>query len=321
MNSTIRQHRDYQPWFDLLSALIPALVDIQNVDWTFDPRTFPDYPETVRNSLWQSFISYPKLRTLSLLINSHEHDVGPELFLRPIPQLYELEVEWGCEHVPHPNAILQLSHMMMSCLDLESFAFVTFESRALPPSFTFTEVFEPTSSLSRNMKIKRLEVRQFIVTAKGLKQHLRHFRSLEKLNITFDPSQSAATNIGEILQLLRQENIFLRAIVIDAIHHPGVFEYLSSYSGLEQISLRIRNPLDGSPQLIDQFFSRVLSAQSRSLRWLELGGNESTKWLKPLVGEHQKAIERCQFLERICFWVEITTDDLLQNKSEGLVSR
>ncbi|KXN91333.1 hypothetical protein AN958_01308, partial [Leucoagaricus sp. SymC.cos] len=313
-------HEDYRPWFGLFNALAPALGNIQIFNWTFNPRSYPAYPENFRKTLWHSFASFSKLRTLTLQLTSYEDDVGPELFLQPIPQLHELEVVWSCVHLPHRNALVQISHMVSSCLDLESFAFVTWRGKSFPSPLTFADVFEPISSLSRNMKIKRLEFCGLVVRAKDFERHLRHFRSLEKLSITFDPSQSGASNIGEILQLLQQENILLRAVIVDTIRHPGVFNYLSSYSGLEQLWLQICHPLDGSPELMDQLFSCVLSAQSRSLRWLELGTNGATKWLAPLTAEHQNAIEGCQLLEYMCFWVEITTDDLVENKSERLVS-
>ncbi|KXN91346.1 hypothetical protein AN958_01321 [Leucoagaricus sp. SymC.cos] len=313
------KHCNYQPWLDLVDALVPALSNIQIINWSFSPRVLAVYPESLRNTLWRSFASYSKLRALNLTITP-EDDGGPELLLQSIPQLHELEVVWSCDHPPHQNALVQISHMMSSCLALERFAFVIFWAKYSPPHLTLGEIFEPIFSLSRNLEIKRLEVRGLMVTAKDFKRHLRHFRSLEKLNITFDPSQSAASDIGEILQLLQQENIFLRAVIIDTIRHPGVFNYLSSYSGLEQLSLQICHPLDGSPELMDQLFSCVLSAQSRSLRWLELGAKDATKWLAPLTAEHQNAIEGCQLLEHMCFWVGITADDLVENKSERLVS-
>jgi hypothetical protein len=211
---------------------------------------------------------------------------------------------------------------MERCPELESFSFVIPEIYFFHggPSVNFKDIFGPASRLPQDMKLASLEVRGVAVAASEFLQYIRHFRHLTKLYITFDHSSLAATNIGEILHLLAKDRIYLKDISVDAIHHPGVFDYLTSYSGIERLSLRPLHPGDDSPELLRRFFLSVLPTHSNSLRWLNIGGNLETEWSKALPRVYLREIEKCQHLEYICCWIIVPPEDCVQVRSEALVS-
>jgi hypothetical protein len=222
-------------------------------------------------------------------------------------------------HLPE-KFLSQIPRILEHCLNLESFSFVT-PKKCDPhesPSVNFEEIFGPASTVPQDMKLASLELRGVTVAASKFRQHIRHFRHLTKLHITFDHRSSAATNIGEILHLLAEDRIYLKDISVDAIHHPGVFDYLTSYSGIERLSLRPLHAEDDSPELLRRFFLSVLPTHSNSLRWLYIRGNLETEWSKALPRMYLREIEKCQLLEYICCWIIVPPED--QARSEALVS-
>jgi hypothetical protein len=125
-----------------------------------------------------------------------------------------LNVGWWSETTPPAQILSQISGTMGRCHELESFSFVMPDHCFFhgDPSVNFKEIFGPASTLPRDMKLASLELRGVTVAASEFLRHIRHFRYLTKLHITFDPSSLAATNIGEILHLLAKDRIYLKDI-------------------------------------------------------------------------------------------------------------
>lgn len=308
-----------RPWFILLQLLFPTLGKIKTVKWTYDPIELRSYPESTISDFLVSLASLRTLTELTVVLWTRE-DPGLVFPLEPIPQLRTFRVVWHCPYSPHPKALSRISHVVFSCPKLESFSFVipSVNLGAFMSPVMFAQVFEAASSLSHNMVLQALELRGVVVTPNDIKEHMRHFRSLSKLCVGCDPSPFAAKNIGEVLQVFGENGIFLKNILIDKLHHPSTFGYLSSYSGIEQLSLQPGHPLDDSLQLMDKFFTSVLPAHSESLKWLRTGRQRATRWTEPCSTEQLAAVENCQLLEYIHCWVSIKPDDITKNESEAL---
>lgn len=217
----------------------------------------------------------------------------------------------------------QISTMVANSSDLESLSFDVTHDFNFEYHFgaqvLFEEVFSAASSLPTDLKLKSLETRAIEVTSDDFRRHLRHFRHLERLRIRRDPNLEAPKNIGEILQVLLAERIFLKCLLVDVFHHPGVFEYLASYSGIEQLALKPRYNLDCTPELMDQFFFSVLPAHSTTLKWLRLGTDWTTIWSGLLQPEHQECLKQCKALEYLYCWLLLEVEDVEAKNADVLV--
>ncbi|KAF5347804.1 hypothetical protein D9756_010277 [Leucocoprinus leucothites] len=309
-----------RPWFFLLQLLLP-LGQINIVKWTYDPIELRAYSASVISDFLLSLTSLQSLTELDVIVLTRK-DPGLAFPLEPIPQLRTFRILWHCPYAPHPKILSQISCAVSCCNKLENFSFVVpsvnlckFES-----TVTFAQLFEAASSLSTNMVLQALELHGVSITPGDIKVHLGHFRNLTKLCVVFDPSPSAAKNIGEVLQILRESNIFLKNVLIDKIHHPGTFSYLSSYSGIEQLSLQPGHPLDDSPQLMDELFTSVLPAHSKSLKWLRIGRQSPSGWTESFSMEQLATVTNCQLLEFVHCWISIKPDDITKDESEALVN-
>jgi hypothetical protein len=282
-----------------------------------------NFPEGAIKTLSSLFSRLPKLRVFNLTLRAYEEGTPcHEFLLESLSHLTMLNVGWWSETTPPAQILSQISGTMGRCPELESFSFVIPSKYFFHggPLVNFEEIFGPASTLPRGMKLASLEVHGVTTAASEFLRHIRHFRHLTKLHITFDPSSLAATNIGEILHLLAKDRIYLKDISVDAIHHPGVFDYLTSYSGIERLSLRPLHPGDDSPELLRRFFLSVLPTHSNSLRWLNIGGNLETEWSKALPRMYLREIDKCQLLEYICCWIIVPPEDCVRVRSETLVS-
>jgi hypothetical protein len=282
-----------------------------------------NFPEGAIKTLSSLFSRLLKLRVFNLTLRAYEEGTPcHELLLESLCDLTTLNLGWWSETTPPTQILSQISGTVGRCPELETFSFVIPENCFIHggPSVNFKEIFGPASTLPRDMKLTSLEVRGVTVGASEFLRHIRHFRHLTKLHIRFDRSSLAATNIGEILHLLAKDRIYLKDISVDAIHHQGVFDYLTSYSGIERLSLRPLHPGDDSPELLRRFFLSVLPTHSNSLRWLNIGGNLKTEWSKALPRMYLKEIEKCQLLEYVCCWIIVPPEDCVRVRSEALVS-
>ncbi|KAF5361001.1 hypothetical protein D9756_004604 [Leucocoprinus leucothites] len=320
---------DLGPWFDFFRVFIPALTNVSSVNWNLilTKRGHPpgnSYPPRGIEELMETLARLPCLQELSLELGGTGEHLQDDLPLESFAKLRTFNVRWDCKIRPHNRIVAQLSGVLARSPSLESFSFVVlralYRSEKFGVPIMLDELFEGMLLSDVEMKLKSLETRGVIVSGESFRRHMRHSRCLEKLRIRFDPSPSAAANIGSVFQVLSSERIFLKSIHIDVIHHPLVFDYLSSYSGIELLALKPGHPQDNSLSLVDQFFSSVLPCHSVSLRSLRLGGNLKTVWSQALPVHHLMQISKCQLLEHICCWLWLEPEDAAAKNSESLVS-
>ncbi|KAJ3558884.1 hypothetical protein NP233_g11403 [Leucocoprinus birnbaumii] len=311
---------DVRPWSNLLESLFSTLPTIRAVRWTHKPTELKKYPEAFIPGFLQSISSLQNLSELSISVD----DDGDSEFifpLEPIPRLRTFRISWDSIHPPSPQILSRISHVMTNCIKLENFSFIAVYPRysGWHTPVTFAQLFDAVHSESKDMVLQSLNLRGVIVRANEFKQHLRHFRCLLRLEMRYDPSPSAAINSGEVLQILGESRIFLTDVVLDTIHHPGVFGYLSSYSTLERLELQPRDQLDDSPHIVNTFFTSVLAAQSSSLRRLTISGYRWSHWGAPLSSEQLALLQKCRSLECIYCLIAIP-DDNSQGGLKALVS-
>ncbi|KAF5360394.1 hypothetical protein D9756_004587 [Leucocoprinus leucothites] len=318
---------DLRPWFDFFHVFISAMTNVSSVNWCLtlareDPHVGNKYPPRGIEKLMETLAHLPCLQELSLELDGMGEYLEEDLSLESLANIRTFNVRWDCEVRPHSRIVTQLSGVLARSPSLESFSFVVlralYRSKNFGSPITLDELFEGTLLGDNDMKLKSLETRGVVVTRGDFQRYVQHFRYLERLRIRFDPSPSAAANIGSVFQALSSERIFLKNIHIDAIHDPLVFDYLSSYSGIELLALKPGHPQDDSRPLVDQFFSSVLPCHSGSLRSLRLGGNLKTGWSQALSAHHLTQISKCKVLEYICCWLWLEPEDVTAKNSEVL---
>jgi hypothetical protein len=291
--------------------------------------SYIDYPPHAIENLENQLSSLPKINEFFLTIRQHPDFLDSDFPATKIPappfHLQKLTVQWWFSIRPPPPIMSQFSTLVANSPNLESLSFgVTHDFNCedyFGDQVSFEELFGPASSLPTDLKLKTLEVRGIVITQDNFQRHLRHFRHLEKLRIRRHPrpDSKAPENIGEILRILLAERIHLKRLFLDAFHHPGVFEYLTSYTGIEQLSLKPRHILDRTRELMDQFFFSVLPAHSTSLKELRLGMDWTTAWSSLLQPEYQKSLKQCKILEYLYCWVLVELEDVEANNADVLV--
>ncbi|KAJ3572057.1 hypothetical protein NP233_g3332 [Leucocoprinus birnbaumii] len=309
--------------FDRMNVLIRRLQNVYAIKW-FQMLSSHNNSIKAVDYLVQTFGLLSNLRVLSLALSIRKDGSITELSLQPISNLHVLNIEWLHKRPPHPGMLSQVSELITRSPDLERFSFVIPHATPLEKDFsppvTLGEILVALNQFPSDLRLKSLETRGVIVSATELERHVRHFKSLVDIRIRFDPSPSAATNVGGLLSMLAMNNINLKKIHVDKIHHPGVFAYLSSHPGIEDLSLKPGHHLDDSPEILERFFMSVLPAQAVSLKRLRLGGNFNTRWSRPLSAEYLDEVAKCRRLEYICCWVLIDLGNVDANESGNLLS-
>ncbi|KAJ3557924.1 hypothetical protein NP233_g11615 [Leucocoprinus birnbaumii] len=320
---------DSDSWLNLVELFIPKLTNLTCLEW-WHAIIDCDYGIRGVERMIELFGSLPNLRELTLRLFAYPQievrqsrpDEAFQFLLEPICNLHKLAVTWDLERRP-PQAILhQISGLVARSPDMECFKFVIpfahHREGGYGSQVTLGEIFNATSSMIGPLRLRSLETRAVVVNGGDFRRHLRHFRHLDRLRIRHDPSSSAARNIGEVFEVLSSECIHLNNVHIDAISDPSVFDYLSSFSGIQELSLKPGNPLDDSPAIIKRFFQSVLPAQSGSLKFLRLGGNIRTQWSRPIRVEDLSRLTECHSLEYIFCWMWVTFDEAQSKDSTVL---
>ncbi|KAJ3563778.1 hypothetical protein NP233_g8718 [Leucocoprinus birnbaumii] len=309
--------------FDCMNFVVARLQNISTIRWYHMFASY-DYPPKSVDDLVQTFGLLPSLRELNLALNKLSDDPVTDLSLEPISNLHVFNLEWLHTRRPHPHMLLQISKLITRSPDIERFSFVIPDATPIEedfgPSVTLGEILVALDQFPNDLHLRSLETRGVIVNVADIEQHVRHFKSLVDIRIRFDPSPSAVANIGEVLSILSVYMIHLKKIHIDKFYHPDVFTYLSSYPGVEDLSLKPGHHLDDSPEILERFFTSVLPAQAASLRRLRLGVNFDTRWSRPLFTKYLDEVAKCQRLEYICCWVLISLADVDANESGNLLS-
>lgn len=326
--------------FDLLNSLVTEMHHVHAIEWEAVPRyllsqTWSDlfrwhhsfanlgYPPNAVQDLISNFGSLSHLKELDLRLKTNPNEAISDFSFESFSSLRILSFTWAYERRPHPRILSQISRVLARSPDIERFSFSISRAYHLANNFgppvTSEELLDALSQLSTSLRLRYFETRGVVVSVNDLKRHIHHFRYLKELRIRFDPSPSAPANIGGLLSMLRESRIFLEKISIDTINDPRVFNYMTSYSGIEDLSLKPGHCSDNSPELIERFFSCVLPAQSSSLKRLRIGANFVTRWSKPLSEKYLAAVERCQLLEYICCWVSISLPDVEAGRPGNVV--
>ncbi|KAJ3570997.1 hypothetical protein NP233_g4031 [Leucocoprinus birnbaumii] len=320
---------DPGPWLKLVELFIPKLANLTCLEW-WHVLVDCDYgPRGVQRTI-ELFGSLPNLRELTLRLCAYppvelvqsKPDEDFEFPLDPICNLQKLALTWDLERRPPPILLQQISALIARSPDLEDFRFIIpfafHRHENYGPQVKLGEIFGGTSSMVTPLRLRSLETRAVVVDGGDFRRHLQHFHHLDRLRIRHDPSSSAARNIGEVFETLSSEHIYLRNVHIDAINDARVFDYLSSFSGIQELSLKPGDPLDDSPALIERFFQKVLPTQSASLKFLRLGGNIRTQWSRSIRMEDLSRITDCQYLGHIFCWVWVTHDEVQSTDSTVL---
>ncbi len=241
----------------------------------------------------------PNLRRLSIIFESN--DFHPNFSFEPLSELFSISIEWRTRTRPPPHVIHEISKLVSRSPDLETFELTLGRGLLPETSPTFGDVFSSLRSLPPGvcLGLNQIKLAGFSVAAVDFIAHSRHFKRLEILEMLHigDPLQASSSMAG-ICHCLEHERIYLKGFVVECIHPPEVFHYLSSYSGLEHLRLYPNHLNDDSTKLVDQFFSLVLPLHCNSLHSLEVGTDTPTAWTE-LTKPQLEYFENCTSLSRI----------------------
>lgn len=264
--------------------------------------------------------SIPTLRDLTLVLNIPTFKNRPlQISLQPLANLNRVTFIWKGALDPSSTIMVELSTLLQRCPDLELLRFDNDISVELAPPIGLGDLLKGLSTADFSLRLRELYLTRVKFAPEVFISHLRHFQHLQVLSVRHDPDPSRAAFIGGICDILQKEQIHLKSLSTDAVNHPSLFSYLSSYSGLETLSVRPRTRPEDSLALVDQFFCSIIPRHFQSLRKLEVGSSTATAWTEVWEERHMAGIKKCQNLTDLKYNMTVSFDEMPTRESPLLV--
>ncbi len=164
------------------------------------------------------------------------------------------------------------------------------------------------------LRLRRLGLEQIHITPEDIQANIRHFGKLERLSIIYNPwVKSRDVAYGNIWTVLHQNHIHLHALTTDAIGRPEFVEYLTSYTGLQELVIVTRGLRDHGD--IGQV-NAVIAHHHKTLEILDLGAKASWSsclWIRP-TSEDLRAqlagIGRCLNLRELAVHYDLKLEEV-----------
>lgn len=247
-----------------------------------------------------SFGPISTLRELTLSFDIAEFEDGfLQISLRPLANIDRVTFIWKGALDPSSTIMVELSTLLQRCPDLERLCFDNDVWEEVAPLIGLEDLLRGLSAVDFSLRLKELYLTRVKFAPEAFISHLRYFRHLQVLSIRQDPDPSKAAFIGGIREILQKEQIHLKVLLTDAVNHPSLFSYLSSYPSLEHLSVRPRTQPEDSPALVEQFFCSVIPRHSQSLRKLQVGSSTAMAWTEVWEEKYLAGIKKCQNLTHL----------------------
>ncbi|KIM41330.1 hypothetical protein M413DRAFT_10949 [Hebeloma cylindrosporum] len=248
-----------------LEGAIRSLKNVNKVIWKIgqdDPLwTF----EHIFNGL-----SAIQLRDIKVVISQRDL---PFLRLSALSNLQRICLEWKKPYYALPTSLSsELAKLIgkcpiLSCLEVNA------------RGIHLSDLFQLTTSAHHLEQLSLLEVE---VSPKDAIQNLHHLRHLKSFGLCrnvlhFESDSGGLTqnlSNGEIWNIFEKQKIELETIITDSIHDDSLTSYLSSYRGLERLTLYLGKPLAAPVEpdhlLLCRVFGALASHHADSLLELDL---------------------------------------------------
>ncbi len=284
-----------------VSSYTHKCLSLSNTRWNYYPD--PSYSSRFINHFVSTLSSLPNLKDLYVIFESN--DFHPDFSLEPISGLLSISIKWFKEIPPPSHVVQEISKLLSRCHDLESLVFTMPRAYSIENTPSFGDIFGSLASLPIGISLQLRHIKLFGVSVKAVDfiPHLRHFKSLETLDILSNgDAAESSSSIAQICQHFEQEQVNLKHFVTESVCPPEIFHYLSSFSGLEHLCFHPHHPDDDSTELVDRFFSTVIPLHRQTLKSLRFGTHTPTAWTK-LNEVHLEQVEKCTSLRKISCWI------------------
>ncbi|XP_006458563.1 hypothetical protein AGABI2DRAFT_141360 [Agaricus bisporus var. bisporus H97] len=240
---------------------ICGLKNLRTINWYLNSR--PHIEELAFKVLGAlstitSFQSFEEFYLGSSSAGSHS------LTLEPLSNLTIFRAQWEWHKPEH--LIREIAFLLSRCPGLTELAL-----RDRPSSQcgnpALREFFSQIGQLERPWKLQKLELKSVAVAPDDIRAYIHHLKHLTFLEILRRPGSDAATNFGEIWDILRRSGIALKGLSTDSPDDTLFLRYLSSYSGLTSLRLKASYK---TPDIVSQICVQVLPNHAETLECLEL---------------------------------------------------
>ncbi|KAF5360640.1 hypothetical protein D9756_005130 [Leucocoprinus leucothites] len=296
------------PWLDLLADLTPTLNKLRVLSWKYTPDA-KCIPMVLIRRFINALGSLPVLKEVHILFRLGAEQLDHTFSLKALSNLSSLSITWTGNKCPPISLIKTVARLLGRSPGLQAFTFQIPRPQHPPGIILFSDLMSRVASWPTDMtlKLKYLKLVGIAIPGNDFHVHLRHFVSLETLKIVFNRTSITSPDPWDLIcQTLLEKRIYLKGLAIDCIHPPSVFQYLSSYSGIERLYLHPRHPKDDSNDLVYQFFSSVLPLHQHTLRSFKIGTSIATAWTSNITQEYLNQIAQCKSLANLRCWVTCT---------------
>ncbi|XP_006458567.1 hypothetical protein AGABI2DRAFT_115597 [Agaricus bisporus var. bisporus H97] len=286
---------------DNIFDAICALEDLRTIDW---PANSHCDLEEITIDVMRALGKLPSFQGFEYL-RIHIQSL-PYLSLKPLSNLTIFRTHWGWRIPAHllPEVVSLLSR----CPELTE---LSLGGNSIRQNLGLHEVFSEISKLENPWELKKLELRCVAVTPDDFSACIHHFKHLTSLGIYGTP-----TTFGGICDILQKNKITLKDVSTDYQDDPLLFRYLSSYSGLTSLQLKVpkyyRNQwVTPRPTLVNEVYLRVIPNHTETLQHLELG------WIGFPTKEELAVLLKCQRLTILQVSIDVGCEALQRALIQG----
>ncbi len=213
--------------------------------------------------------------------------------------LITVKVLWSSERPERDHLLSEIASLLVRCPDLST---VDLSGKLLPIGgvATLSKLFAEVSKMESPLGIKTLGTSGVMVTPNDMNKLAQHLRCLEFLAITYNPSKDPSTTLCSICSTLQQHEIYLKGISMDIAPDPLLLSYLTSYSSLTHLRIRLEIPPANSSKLADQVYREILPHHRDTLELLELSSvRPGALWSTFPTDEQLSGLKQCHLLKEL----------------------
>ncbi|EKM83094.1 hypothetical protein AGABI1DRAFT_104848 [Agaricus bisporus var. burnettii JB137-S8] len=286
---------------DNIFDAICALENLRTIDWPANSRC--DLEEITIDVI-HALSKLPSFQGFEYL-RFHIQSL-PYLSLKPLSNLTIFRTHWDWKL---PARLLpEVASLLSRCPELTE---LSLGGNFIHQNLDLHEVFSEICKLENPWELKKLELRCVAVTPDDFSACIHHFKHLTSLGIYGTPR-----TFGGICDILQKNKITLKDVSTDHPDDPLFFHYLSSYSGLTSLELKIPvrdryQWVTPYPTFLNELYMRVVRNHAETLEHLKL------EWIGLPTKEELAELLKCQRLTILQVSIDVGCEALQQALSEG----
>ncbi|KAF7777595.1 hypothetical protein Agabi119p4_3667 [Agaricus bisporus var. burnettii] len=282
-----------------------GLKSLRTLHWKLDLSLDPEEVTAKIIHGLGTLSSFRGFEDLRIRFSSPFHE-APSFILKPLSKLTVFRAYW--EWRRPEQAIPEFASLLSRCPELTE---LSFHSDLTRENHTLHEIFSEVGKQENPWKLKKLELRGVTVTPGDISACIHHFKHLTSLGI-----YGTSRTFGGICDILHQNKIALKDVSTDHPDDPLFFHYLSSYSGLTSLQLKVppesyHDNEVAHATFLDELFMQVIPNHAEALEYLEL------EWFGLPTTEGLAGLIKCQKLKKLQVSFDISNEALQRALSEG----